>query len=89
MTCLLRINLLTLCAQIPILNCNISAFNFIHVLYFKPDRENQDFLFDRISESYVTLFMSIPASRKDAFLQVNIEINWLHKAFLEQMKFKK
>ncbi|XP_019653422.1 protein FAM227B isoform X1 [Ailuropoda melanoleuca] len=41
---------------------------FLHK--FKPDRENQDFLFDRISESYVTLFMSIPASRKDAFLQV-------------------
>uniref|UniRef100_A0A8P0TQG2 Family with sequence similarity 227 member B n=1 Tax=Canis lupus familiaris TaxID=9615 RepID=A0A8P0TQG2_CANLF len=41
---------------------------FLHK--FKPDRENQDFLFDRISESYVTLFMSIPASRKDTFLQV-------------------
>ncbi|XP_007933499.1 protein FAM227B [Orycteropus afer afer] len=37
---------------------------------FKPDRENQDFLFDRISESYVALFMSIPVGRKDAFLQV-------------------
>ncbi|KAM9646752.1 protein FAM227B [Trichechus inunguis] len=37
---------------------------------FKPDRENQDSLFDRISESYVALFMSIPLSRKDAFLQV-------------------
>nr|XP_023394828.1 protein FAM227B [Loxodonta africana] len=37
---------------------------------FKPDRENQDSLFDRISESYATLFMSIPLSRKDAFLQV-------------------
>ncbi|XP_012584220.1 PREDICTED: protein FAM227B [Condylura cristata] len=37
---------------------------------FKPDRENQDFLFDRISESYVILFMSIPLSRKDAFFQV-------------------
>ncbi|KAG8505372.1 Protein FAM227B, partial [Galemys pyrenaicus] len=37
---------------------------------FDPDRENQDFLFDRISESYVILFMSIPLSRKDAFFQV-------------------
>ncbi|XP_069844508.1 protein FAM227B-like [Dipodomys merriami] len=37
---------------------------------FKPDRKNQDYLFDRISESYVTLFLSIPLSRKDAFLQV-------------------
>ncbi|XP_077620569.1 protein FAM227B isoform X4 [Crocuta crocuta] len=41
---------------------------FLHK--FKPDRENQDSLFDRISESYVALFMSIPASRKDTFLQV-------------------
>ncbi|XP_032712423.1 protein FAM227B isoform X1 [Lontra canadensis] len=41
---------------------------FLHK--FKPDRENQDSLFDRISESYVILFMNIPASRKDAFLQV-------------------
>ncbi|XP_034850571.1 protein FAM227B [Mirounga leonina] len=41
---------------------------FLHK--FKPDRENQDSLFDRISESYVILFMSIPTSRKDAFLQV-------------------
>ncbi|XP_058150159.1 protein FAM227B [Dasypus novemcinctus] len=41
---------------------------FLHK--FKPDRENQDFLFDRIAESYVTLFMSIPLSRKDAFFQV-------------------
>ncbi|KAL2790512.1 protein FAM227B isoform 1, partial [Daubentonia madagascariensis] len=41
---------------------------FLHK--FKPDRENQDCLFDRISESYVTLFMSIPLSRKDAFFQV-------------------
>ncbi|XP_045305738.1 protein FAM227B isoform X1 [Leopardus geoffroyi] len=41
---------------------------FLHK--FKPDRENQDSLFDRISESYVVLFMSIPASRKDTFLQV-------------------
>ncbi|XP_053451521.1 protein FAM227B [Nycticebus coucang] len=37
---------------------------------FKPDRTNQDCLFDRISESYVTLFMSIPLSRKDAFFQI-------------------
>ncbi|XP_036105159.1 protein FAM227B [Molossus molossus] len=41
---------------------------FLHK--FKPDRENQDFLFDRISESYVTLFVSIPLSQKDAFFQV-------------------
>ncbi|XP_006168836.1 protein FAM227B [Tupaia chinensis] len=41
---------------------------FLHK--FKPDRENQDRLFDRISESYVALFMSIPLSRKDAFFQV-------------------
>ncbi|XP_070093044.1 protein FAM227B isoform X10 [Equus przewalskii] len=41
---------------------------FLHK--FKPNRENQDSLFDRISESYVTLFMSIPLSRKDAFFQV-------------------
>ncbi|XP_048188765.1 protein FAM227B [Perognathus longimembris pacificus] len=37
---------------------------------FKPDRKNQDCLFDRISEIYVVLFLSIPLSRKDAFLQV-------------------
>nr|XP_060474566.1 protein FAM227B isoform X4 [Panthera onca] len=41
---------------------------FLHK--FKPDRENQDSLFDRISESYAVLFMSIPASLKDTFLQV-------------------
>ncbi|XP_070279360.1 protein FAM227B isoform X5 [Myotis yumanensis] len=41
---------------------------FLHK--FKPDKENQDFLFDRISESYVTLFISIPRSKKDAFFQV-------------------
>ncbi|XP_060030618.1 protein FAM227B isoform X2 [Erinaceus europaeus] len=41
---------------------------FLHK--FKPDRENQDFLFDRISESYVILFMSIPLYRKDAFFRV-------------------
>ncbi|XP_013208099.1 protein FAM227B [Microtus ochrogaster] len=37
---------------------------------FKPDRRDQDFLFDRISESYVTLFMRIPHRKKDAFFQV-------------------
>ncbi|XP_053526113.1 protein FAM227B [Artibeus jamaicensis] len=41
---------------------------FLHK--FKPDQENQDLLFDRISESYTRLFMSIPLSRKDAFFQV-------------------
>uniref|UniRef100_I3LKL8 Family with sequence similarity 227 member B n=1 Tax=Sus scrofa TaxID=9823 RepID=I3LKL8_PIG len=41
---------------------------FLHK--FKPDRESQDFLFDRISESYVALFMSVPQSRKDTFFQV-------------------
>nr|KAF6391951.1 family with sequence similarity 227 member B [Pipistrellus kuhlii] len=41
---------------------------FLHK--FKPDKENQDFLFDRISESYVTLFLNIPLSKKDAFFQV-------------------
>ncbi|XP_054421657.1 protein FAM227B [Pteronotus mesoamericanus] len=41
---------------------------FLHK--FKPDKENQDLLFDRISESYVTLFMCIPLRRKDAFFQV-------------------
>ncbi|XP_061284795.1 protein FAM227B isoform X3 [Bos javanicus] len=41
---------------------------FLHK--FKPDRENQACLFDRISESYVSLFMSIPLSRKDTFFQV-------------------
>ncbi|KAB0374710.1 hypothetical protein FD755_013202, partial [Muntiacus reevesi] len=41
---------------------------FLHK--FKPDRESQDCLFDRISESYVSLFMSIPLSRKDTFFQV-------------------
>ncbi|KAM6181074.1 protein FAM227B [Erethizon dorsatum] len=37
---------------------------------FKPDRKDQDCLFDRIAESFVALFMSIPISRKDAFFQV-------------------
>ncbi|KAM5340246.1 protein FAM227B [Glossophaga mutica] len=41
---------------------------FLHK--FKPDKKNQDFLFDRISESYTRLFMSIPLSQKDAFFQV-------------------
>lgn len=39
---------------------------------FKPDRENQAFLFDRMSESYAMLFMSIPINRKDVFIQVSI-----------------
>ncbi|XP_049637664.1 protein FAM227B [Suncus etruscus] len=41
---------------------------FLHK--FKPDRENQAFLFDRMSESYAMLFMSIPINRKDVFIQV-------------------
>uniref|UniRef100_A0A8C5ZRB3 Family with sequence similarity 227 member B n=1 Tax=Marmota marmota marmota TaxID=9994 RepID=A0A8C5ZRB3_MARMA len=41
---------------------------FLHK--FKPNKKNQDCLFDRISESYVTLFISIPLRRKDAFFQV-------------------
>ncbi|XP_069910261.1 protein FAM227B isoform X2 [Oryctolagus cuniculus] len=41
---------------------------FLHK--FKPDRENQDYLFNRISESYVILFVSIPLSRKDTFFQI-------------------
>ncbi|CAH6787942.1 Fam227b [Phodopus roborovskii] len=41
---------------------------FLHK--FKPDKRDQDCLFDRISESYVTLFMRIPHKKKDAFFQV-------------------
>lgn len=41
---------------------------FLHK--FKTDRENQDYLFDRISESYATLFVSIPLNRKDTFFQI-------------------
>ncbi|XP_008830051.1 protein FAM227B [Nannospalax galili] len=41
---------------------------FLHK--FKPDRKDQDCLFDRIAENYVTLFMSVPLHRKDAFFQV-------------------
>ncbi|CAO2578994.1 Protein FAM227B [Lemmus lemmus] len=41
---------------------------FLHK--FKPDRRDQDCLFDRISESYVTLFIRIPHRRKDAFFKV-------------------
>ncbi|ELK05431.1 hypothetical protein PAL_GLEAN10023488, partial [Pteropus alecto] len=46
------------------------AFWWWFLYKFKPDKQNQDSLFDRISESYVTLFMSIPLSRKDAFFQM-------------------
>nr|XP_042132082.1 protein FAM227B isoform X1 [Peromyscus maniculatus bairdii] len=41
---------------------------FLHK--FKPDRYDQDCLFDRISESYVTLFLRIPHRKMDAFFQV-------------------
>ncbi|XP_058521863.1 protein FAM227B [Ochotona princeps] len=41
---------------------------FLHK--FKTHRENQDYLFDRISESYATLFVSIPLNRKDTFFQI-------------------
>ncbi|KAM4829544.1 protein FAM227B isoform 2-T2 [Thomomys bottae] len=37
---------------------------------FKPDRKNEDYLFDRISENYAVLFLSIPIRQKDTFLQV-------------------
>nr|KAF6484369.1 hypothetical protein HJG63_004879 [Rousettus aegyptiacus] len=46
------------------------AFWWWFLYKFKPDKQNQDSLFDRISESYVTLFMSIPLNRKDAFFQM-------------------
>nr|XP_034350915.1 protein FAM227B [Arvicanthis niloticus] len=41
---------------------------FLHK--FKPDKKDQDYLFDRIAESYVTLFIKIPLRRKDAFFQM-------------------
>ncbi|XP_060228142.1 protein FAM227B [Meriones unguiculatus] len=41
---------------------------FLHK--FKPDKRDQDCLFDRISENYVTLFLRIPIKRKDAFFQM-------------------
>ncbi|XP_040602149.1 protein FAM227B [Mesocricetus auratus] len=41
---------------------------FLHK--FKPDRRDQDSLFDRLAESYVSLFLRIPHKKKDAFFQV-------------------
>ncbi|KAM6425850.1 protein FAM227B isoform 2-T2 [Liasis olivaceus] len=41
---------------------------FLHK--FKPDQDEQDHFFDRISDSYVTLLWSIPNYIKDAFLQM-------------------
>uniref|UniRef100_A0A8C6GJJ0 Family with sequence similarity 227, member B n=1 Tax=Mus spicilegus TaxID=10103 RepID=A0A8C6GJJ0_MUSSI len=41
---------------------------FLHK--FKPDKRDEDFLFDRIAESYVTLFIKIPLRRKDAFFKM-------------------
>ncbi|GAB1286836.1 Protein FAM227B [Apodemus speciosus] len=40
---------------------------FLHK--FKPDKRDQDSLFDRIAENYVILFIRIPLRRKDAFFQ--------------------
>uniref|UniRef100_A0A8C5KZF3 Protein FAM227B n=1 Tax=Jaculus jaculus TaxID=51337 RepID=A0A8C5KZF3_JACJA len=37
---------------------------------FKPDKKDQDCLFDRIAESYVMLFLTIPLNQKDTFFQV-------------------
>ncbi|XP_075753294.1 protein FAM227B isoform X2 [Pelodiscus sinensis] len=37
---------------------------------FKPNRENQDHLFDRIADSFVSLFLCVPSDTKDAFFQV-------------------
>ncbi|XP_057636154.1 protein FAM227B [Chionomys nivalis] len=56
---------------------------FLHK--FKPDRRDQDSLFDRISESYVTLFMRIPHRKKDAFFQVypNCLAQAIYAAFQE------
>ncbi|XP_031227618.1 protein FAM227B isoform X3 [Mastomys coucha] len=41
---------------------------FLHK--FKPDKRDEDYLFDRIAESYVTLFITIPLKRKDSFFQM-------------------
>nr|XP_038960491.1 protein FAM227B isoform X1 [Rattus norvegicus] len=49
---------------------------FLHK--FKPDKRDQDWLFDRIAESYVTLFMRIPLRRKDIFFQMYPD--WLAQA---------
>ncbi|XP_038606248.1 protein FAM227B [Tachyglossus aculeatus] len=37
---------------------------------FKPNKEDQYSLFDRIAESYVSLFLSIPPEKKDAFFKI-------------------
>ncbi|KAL1787032.1 hypothetical protein HispidOSU_029710 [Sigmodon hispidus] len=55
--------------KLPNINCNIDP-NCVHAISFKLDKKDQDCLFDRISESYVTLFLRIPHRKKDTFLQV-------------------
>ncbi|XP_067411883.1 protein FAM227B isoform X3 [Emydura macquarii macquarii] len=37
---------------------------------FKPNQEDQDHLFDRIADSFVSLFLCVPSDTKDAFFQV-------------------
>ncbi|XP_043379266.1 protein FAM227B isoform X2 [Chelonia mydas] len=37
---------------------------------FKPNQEDQDYLFDRIAESFMALFLCVPRNTKDAFFQV-------------------
>ncbi|XP_074863328.1 protein FAM227B [Carettochelys insculpta] len=37
---------------------------------FQPNQEDQDHLFDRISDSFVSLFLCVPSDTKDAFFQV-------------------
>ncbi|XP_039346358.1 protein FAM227B isoform X3 [Mauremys reevesii] len=37
---------------------------------FKPNQEDQDYLFDRIADSFVSLFLCVPSDTKDAFFQV-------------------
>nr|XP_032618916.1 protein FAM227B [Chelonoidis abingdonii] len=37
---------------------------------FKPNQEDQDYFFDRIADSFVSLFLCVPSDTKDAFFQV-------------------